>query len=317
MRAASPSLLALLVAACAPEAPPPVCGNGAIEEGESCDKGDKNGMPGIACDVQCRAITVLLPQINLNWGLLKKTGVAGYGGTNCDAVGAESARVVITGPSSIEETLPCRNYGKIFAEVCTVTDGGTRNCDGRLAAGQYQAEVTLLAGDGTPLTQAVSSEKKQVSPGPAVPLVVDFETRDFLGAYTGSLFLELSWGAEKTSCDAATPPVARESLWIARPGELKSLVGATAPPAGTPLDGTPAACYPPRGGGALEEAPGIPWGPYQLVVQGFGAGALPIYCGRFDVFTGPGNNGQIWKLTVPAAATSGDGGAADGGAGCP
>ena len=304
-----------LAAGCSNSQSYPMCGNGVVEMGESCDRGADNGKAGINCDATCRSVTVLIPQINLVWSLLRETPVPGYRGSNCDAIGATKAHVIVSGPTRIEQTLDCARYGKLFTGVCTeLADGGTGDCSMHLAPGTYDGTVELLRGDGSAITRAVSAGTKMVQPGQPVNLAVDFHQEDFLVGFTGSLQVKLNWGTDQTPCMLASPPAQKESLVLIPYGATTPLTAKTM--GGTRLDGTPNACYTPMGSIYAEEARDLPWGPYHLRVRGYGGAADPIYCGAFDVFIGPTNNNQPWVLTIPPAPSM-DGGIGDGGTGCP
>ena len=83
-----------------------VCGNGLKEEGEDCDRGTGlNGAAGSNCNAECKSVSVLIPQVQVQWGLLRKSGVDGYGGAACGDVGAKTARVQLSGPTNADETV--------------------------------------------------------------------------------------------------------------------------------------------------------------------------------------------------------------------
>jgi len=305
-----PPLFAFALAGCGGGA---VCGNGVVESGEQCDDGARNGQPGDACSATCQSISVPLVQLQVAWSLLAMTGVPGYQGAGCKDVGAESAHVVIGGPAVADEIVPCLSYGRLYDADCPEADGGSMtSCGTHLPAGGYTATVTLLDGSGAPLTHGVSTAVVRAVAGQVATLPVDFEMKDFLAQYTGSLQLRASWGSDGTKCANATPPVMLEALRLVPMGQTAPVMGMTMPN-DISLDGTPGMCFTPTTIYYSEEAKGVPWGPYTLGVEGFAqAGAPPAYCLSLPIFIGPGANNQAWSPTVPPVAQGPDGGAPSG-----
>jgi hypothetical protein len=288
------------------------CGDGHLDPGEQCDEGAQNGQPGVACSASCQKISVPVVQLEVQWSpLLSHTGVDGFGGAHCEDVGAVFAHVVVTGPTRIDEMIPCVGIAsRTFAADCPEADGGMGmvSCGQHLAEGSYQATVTLVRADGSAVTRAVSGDMVAAIAGPVTQLPVDFEMADFLQSYTGSLELRLSWGADGNSCSQATPPVVMEALRLSRMGMAVTGKHAIASDGtvGNALDGTPGTCYVPTTTRFTEEAKDLDWGPYQLTIEGFAAGtATAAYCATQAIFIGPGTNNQIWTLTVPSVAQGG------------
>ena len=292
----------------------PVCGNGAQEEGEQCDRGADNGRAGIACNADCKAVSVLIPQLNISWALLKnlEPPIPGWGGASCSDFGATKAQIKVDGPSPIKDRIfPCTQYSFLYSGVCPMgNDGGSNDC-ARLQPGSYQVTVTLLRDDGTAVTSAVSTPRQEVQPGQAVAFNIYYQPADFLQqSWSGSLDFKVSWGQRGQYCDKATPPVTQESILLYRDGQAKPVMGMTK--GGTKLDGTPGKCAQPDPiTGSGERIENLPWGRYRLVVFS----PNRAYCGATPVFVAPGKTPMTWDLLVPLATPLPDGGVTDGGVG--
>lgn len=289
---------------------PAVCGNGIKEPGEDCDLGAQNGQLCSSCSATCKTVKVNHPAVNVIWELVKHTTVASYMGTNCSAVGADNARIHLSGPSIVDLEESCASYQRTISGACVTTADGQVDCSSCLKPGTYQATVTLTrASDGTAVTIAVSSGTVQLtgreSSTDPVKMPIDIRQEDFLLQYTGSLNLQTSWGGDGVKCDGASPRVTRESLVLQSRDDVPPLKTRTIP--GTPLDGSSqSACFipgvAPNQNRIYEEAMDLPWGPYRLRVRGYAAGSQePEYCGAYDVFVGPGRNTLPWNITVPRA----------------
>jgi hypothetical protein len=300
-----------------------VCGNGVVESGEQCDKGSDNGQPCSTCNSRCQSISVPLPQLQVHWSMLDDPAI-GFPGTKCNAIGAVSAHVIINGKNPagpdvrIEESIPCELQSKLYASN-PGTGNGVGDCATHLPAGKYSVTVTLERDDNTAVTQALSTVPTDVVAGPPTDFNIYFGVSDFLlQTYTGSLQLRLGWGKDRVGCAMAMPPVVREALrLVPKHGQLIPKAIKTDPPGGTALDGTPSACYTPDGTThSSENATSLLFGPYQLFVGGYeDKQAQPTYCGRFDVFVGPGDNNPIFYPVVPMVTP--DGGVPDGDSNCP
>lgn len=292
------------------------CGNGVVEEGEDCDKGADNGKAGVSCSGTCKSVSVLIPGVQVHWSMLAQSVVNSYTGTTCSALGADNAHIIIAGPSRIEQVLPCKLQSKLFS--CTVAgDAGAADCSAHLLPGDYAVTITLEKNDSTAVTRSVSTPHIKVVAGAPTNFDVDFEQDDFLGnPYFGSLQIRTWWGQDHVACAGATPgPVVKQAMKLLP----KNMYAQSATsikseaPAGTPLDGTPAACYTPDGNTHSSEIfKGLAWGPYQLLVSGYVAGQMaPAYCGSTDIFVGPGDNNQIFYPIIPLYSP--DAGVPDGG----
>ena len=221
---------------------------------------------------------------------IKKTGIEGYGGSGCSDIGAVKAHVQLTGPTPADDTVDCSTYTKLYTS--------------KVMPGTYSATVTLLDGFGNPVTKAVTSgEANAVVGGDIANLLIDFDTKVFLKAYTGSFQVRASWGMDMLNCMSASPVVDQESIKLVPKGAQTPLTSKTTP--GTPLDGRPAPCQIP-GQEIYEKATDLPVGPYRLQLWGYSKMQLS-YCKAMDIYIGPSTRSQPWTITVPA--TGPDGGA--------
>ena len=269
------------------------CGNSIVETDEDCDKGAQNGQKGVNCSAECKSISVPIGQVRVSWGVLKKTGVEGYGGGGCSDIGAVMAHVQIAGPTPFDEMRTCTEYGHLYSGQNVL--GGT-----------YKVTITLVDAGGNPVTKPVTStEQNAIVGGETATLPVDFGVDAFLKAYTGSFQLRASWGVEMATCTTAMPVVEQETIKLVPMGASTPLTGATK--LGTPLDGTPNACQIP-GQEIYEKALDLPVGQYRLQVQGISGGKVS-YCKAQDIFIGPSKNSQPWSIIIPAAGA--DGGTCD------
>jgi cysteine-rich repeat protein len=275
-----------------------LCGDGVREGNEQCDDGKKNGTAGDPCSSTCKSISVLIPEVNLNWSLLHMTGVAGFSGVGCADVGATMARVILNGPSPVDEMLPCSNYGKVYANICPpMSDMGTAHGDAGactlLQAGKYTAVVQLFDDAGNAITGAVTSQEGDAEPGTMAQLAVDFGMSDFVKQdYTGALYFRPSWGMDGVTCAQATPVVTGERLKLVMDGQTQPVPGMTR--GGNPLNGGAGTCYMDTIGDTREEVDSLAWGKYTLSISSLDG----YYTGVFPVFVGPGNLGPTFDLTV-------------------
>src|SRR5262249_43166934 len=102
-----------------------VCGNGKVEDGEQCDDG--NNDDGDGCSSDCRSVPTI--DTFVSWRLIESEWPDH--GESCGDVGASRARLDVTGPKAVSQTVDCTFYQFKLSS---------------LPLGNYTAAVTLLDG---------------------------------------------------------------------------------------------------------------------------------------------------------------------------
>jgi cysteine-rich repeat protein len=274
------SALAIALVHCNDDA---VCGNNIVEDKEQCDVGMRNGVENSGCSSTCTIAALNVAGLQLIVAKLKDEAM-GFPGVGCSELGATMQHVVITGPTSVDQTVDC---GMSPAYL---------NHD--IPPGDYSATVTLLDGSGNALTKPVTVGPVTAMKGQTAMMMANFAQADFLKQdYTGTLFFKPSWGAANTKCDAASPVVTGYGVTLK---DKNGVVVAGMSSASRKLDGTMGACFDPGPTGTAESVAGLTWGHYGLTFTGY-AGATLAYCKTFDVFSGPGTANATYDLVVTSA----------------
>ena len=293
----SPFALAALVAmgggggwlACSASA---TCGNGKVEHGEQCDKGDQNGVDGSGCSSSCQYANIAVASIQVSYSKLIDE-VPGFLGATCNDLGIGGAHVVLDGPHPVDETWMGCMQSQMYSNV---------------PPGTYQATITLLDAGMTPLTNAVATAMTEVQKGPVTTLAINFKQSDFVKQdYTGLLQWNPSWGQKGKTC--ADAGVKLEALYLRdAKGQPVTMPDKTSD--GLKLDGSFGPCFSKDATTLYERFGPLTWGHYTLTVVGKDAGGMVAYCKASELFVEPGITPQTWEVTVDALDPNADGGAA-------
>jgi hypothetical protein len=269
-----------------------VCGNGVKEDGEQCDNGMTNGAAGNNCSTECKAVGIPRASLQVFYTRLKPSVGAypNFPSPSCKDLGVsetKAAHVVLEGPTPKDEIWPCNMISGSY-------DG--------VEPGTYQSTVTLLDDAGNPVTKPVKSMMVDVKIGGAASnLMVTFAESDYLRTdYKGNFDFRLSWGQSGKLC--ADVGLTMEQLTLVRPGSSTPVTDLTK--GGHKLDGTSYACFVKTPTMDYEEVPSLPWGHYDLYVNGTMGGAA-TFCQKFDVFVGIGVATPTYDLIVSPASTDG------------
>jgi cysteine-rich repeat protein len=267
------------------------CGNGSREHGEQCDKGDQNGVDGSGCSTSCQFANISVASIQVSYSKLLQE-VPGFDGVPCNDLGIGGAHVVLAGPQGADETWMGCMQSKMYPNV---------------PPGTYQATITLLDANMSPLTNAVTTAMTDVQKGPITNLAINFKQHDFVKQdYTGLLDWNPSWAMAGQSCAAAG--VMQEALILKDPqGQPVTMPTMTSD--GLKVDGTFGPCFSKDSNTLFERIGPLPWGHYTLTIVGKSMGSVS-HCKAFELFLAPGSSTPTYELVVDSADANADGGVA-------
>jgi cysteine-rich repeat protein len=275
------------------------CGDGTVQSGEQCDNGALNGTPGNGCSSSCQLVSIPRAQLQVSFERLSVNvdpsilDGSSYPIPTCSDLGIAQAHLTLSGPTSKDDMVDC--------------DSGQFPTYDKLDPGSYQATVTFLDAQGTPVTKPVVSAPVDVEVG-STPAQVDlvFQTSDYMKSYTGNFDFVPGWGHKTTACNAAS--ITQETLTLTPMGSTAPLAKTTC--AGVSLSGNAGPCHTACSPKNYDEAASIPWGYYDLTVTGLTSGIM-TFCQKFTVFVGVGAGTPTYDLVVDPV------GAADAGTACP
>lgn len=275
----------------------PACGNGILDPGEECDDGNKWNNDG--CSSVC-TLEIAHTTLNANVGLNRNV-VPGYEGDACSTL---AKTLVIDGSSTDGYQLPHQELD------CAMGYNGWPFYD--VPGGHYVITMELLDKDGTALTGAKDGEGDVIT-GQSATIYVDFEYTDFLTSFTGNLRWQYDWsaagpgdggvadggipdaGAEPggVACAQANPPV--NKVRITLHNDQGQVVSDTTS-LGTPTNGSPPVACHDFGASDAEVVTSLPWGIYNLALQGLDTGNSVVYCAERALFVTKGD-GVIFHVT--------------------
>jgi len=277
-----------------------VCGNGKVETGEQCDQGARNGMSGVGCTAECKLSSVITAKLQVSWARLKETVGAypNYPDGTCAALGIDKVRVAIDGPSAESVDLPCAMQNALTRDPVT--------------PGMYTVTITMLDASGTAISKPKASMPTDVqATGQATNISVELSKDDYVKQdYTGTLYFLPNWGASGGTCAAQS--VGQTSVRLTPRGSSTPVMKMTSTMPARLLDGTPTGCFVPMGNDLTEKAPTLPWGHYDMTITGTkttSAQGTIDFCGKYDVFVGPGVANPSFQLVVASTGAGADGGA--------
>jgi cysteine-rich repeat protein len=274
----------------------PYCGDGTKDPGEECDDGNKWNNDG--CSSVC-TLEIAHTTLNANVGINRNV-VPGYEGDNCATL---AKTLVIDGVST-------EGYQLEHQELdCAMGYNGWPFYD--VPGGHYVITMALFDKDGNALTDPKDGEGDVVQ-GTSATIYVDFDFTDFKTSFTGNLRWQYEWSAagpgdggvadggmpdggapEGVPCAEATPPV--NKVRISLRNEQGQVVSDTTN-LGTPTNGSQRVDCHVFGSSDAEVASGIPWGIYEMTLEGFDTGNQVVYCSRRPLFNTKGD-GVIYHLT--------------------
>jgi cysteine-rich repeat protein len=284
-----------------------VCGNGKIESGEDCDNGSQNGQPGNGCSADCTFVNLARTSIQVSWKL-NGQAAPGFTEESCYTVIDSGYKgwvhLQLMGPVQLSADVKCDPNTKTFV------DGSP----GPLPAGTYAVTAKLYEKQDAPstdmrdLTSDVSSMAMVASEQTATAMI-NFPFTSFLNSYQGTLFFQTfgwapmgSTGGVTTCTDAM---VSQVRFWLRRDGQLvPGQMASCGRGCSFPLDGSAATlCHTPTGISDAYSAD-VPWGPYELVVGGYGSAGQLLYCSGTQVFVGAKTANPTFMLTTAATTAT-------------
>ena len=289
------------VASCDEQSAGPYCGDGTKDPGEECDDGNKWNNDG--CSSVCMleiAHTVLTANVGINRGV-----VPGYAGDACSAL----AKVLVidgTGPDG---------YQLEHQELdCSMGYNGWPFYD--IPGGHYVITMQLFTEDTggslVALTSAKDGEVDVVAGSDRNEVYVDLDFRDFNQSFTGNLKWQYDWSTAPPNdagvadgglpdggtlvgvkCAEATPPVSQIRITLRNEqgqvvNELTSL--------GTPTTGNQRKPCHDFGASDAEVVSALPWGIYEITLEGLEAANSVAFCARRALFNTKGD-GVIFHVT--------------------
>jgi len=260
-----------------------VCGNGAKEGDEQCDKGAMNGVANSGCSADCKIIGIPVASLQVSFDLLQMEA-PGFLGSTCKDLGVENWQLHLEGPSPVDMKLPCLQPSQPFGSVMP---------------GAYQATITLLDKMDNPVTMPVKTQMMSATVGGQMALLYhNFKQSEFLRQdYTGALYFDPNWGATGDTC--ATAGVTMEGITLKTPSGT-AVAGMTMD--GLKLDGTYGGCFTKSGSASSQQIVGtLPWGHYDMWITGKSSAGAVAYCKKFDMFVGVGTATNVYELVVDAA----------------
>ena len=154
-----------------------------------------------------------------------------------------------------------------------------------LAAGTYNIAVTPLDINGAPLTSVAAMDMVVAATSDKpTEATVNVPYTAWTGTYTGTFYFRLKFDGK--SCEAATPPIATQTLTLTAGGAVTTKLTDT----GQRLDGTDAQACRKLSEPTAQFVEGLPFGPATFVVVGKDAGGAVAYQHSFDTFIGAAKN---------------------------
>jgi hypothetical protein len=275
------------------------CGNGVLDQDEQCDNGPWNGFDGV-CSIACVLLnqphTTFQAKVGINRDIVPE-----YAGDACASV-ARYLLVDVIGPNGA--SLPHQDLD------CTQGQSGWLYND--VSPGEYRVTMQLLDEARQPLTEPKSSTASIIENTTAI-VWVDFDHHDFSTGFSGNLKWQVKWGAgldggtsglDGTSCDDAIPAVGQMRVTLRDEAGAVVHAQATTRHDGelvtTPTDGVKVACHS-YGTSDAEVVASLPWGIYDLTVEGFDQLDQLAFCARRPIFATNGE-GIIFRAYAAAGA---------------
>ena len=288
------------VVSCDEQSAQSYCGDGTRDPGEECDDGNKWNNDG--CSSVCTleiAHTTLNANVGINRGV-----VPGYEGDACSSV---AKHLVIEGSGPDGYVLEHRELD------CAMGYNGWPFYD--VPGGHYVITMQLftedLGGNLVALTEPKDGEGDVVQ-GLSATIYVDFDFRDFNQSFTGNLKWQYDWSAAGPGdggvadggmpdggtqggvpCAAANPPVAKVRITLRNE---QGQVVSDQTSLDTPTNGSQRVDCHVFGSSDAEVVSGLPWGIYEMTLEGLDTGNQVNYCSRRPLFNTKGD-GVIFHLT--------------------
>jgi len=280
-----------------------VCGDGHKDRGEDCDDG--NAVDDDNCTNACRFHAPETLDATIRWTFNQGAGPR-FDKDSCFDMHVTTADV---------EIRDMANSAVVFTASESCGYKQTTFLD--IPAGTYRVRLSLRDTEGALMTTDVVEQLFTIS-SQDVDVTVNVPYEAWKNDYTGTFFFRLHWGAMGTDCGAASPPIARHQLTLARDGDA---VTATTD-SGDALDGTSSGACRPLGESFPQSVEDIPWGTYSFRVVGLDDTGTAQFDETFETFVGAGASNPemdfvVGSLAVDAGPDGGgpDGGGPDGGAG--
>ena len=276
----------------------PECGNGILDPGEECDDGNKWNNDG--CNSVCMkevSWTRLTANVGINRGI-----VPGYEGDACVSV-AKTLVIEGSGPDG---------YQLEHQELDCAMGYNGWPFDG-IPGGHYVVTMQLFDKDMVALTNPKDGEGDVVAGSTTNTIYVDFDFRDFAQSYTGNLKWQYDWSAAGPGdggvadggipdagvetggvpCAQAAPPVNKVRITLYNE---QGQVVTDQTNLGTPTNGSQRVACHDFGASDAEVVSSLPWGIYELTVEGLDSGNSVAYCARRALFNTKGD-GVIFHVT--------------------
>jgi hypothetical protein len=180
-------------------------------------------------------------------------------------------------------------------------------------AGTYVATLQLFDVDAYGIRTAVTPARVgrgDLRSGGGLVIWVDFTYHDFLQPITGNLKWRVGWlGATEpgieVGCEWAQPEVVTQRITV-RDDQGRLVDGWAGGPAGfVRADGSATGPCSTYGPSDAQVVSALPWGVYEVTVEGLDASGGVAYCSRRDLFS-PQGDGIIFHLTATKGPCAGD-----------